>query len=116
MRIHAPPSSSFSSSTAALSPDRPRISKISTVPECSSVVLSFNYDRLAFGEGSDGGTSGGIAVIGFQAGLLGSRGPRVDEPNTRRGDCEKSESGGRPTRRPARDVEPSPRTSGASAS
>jgi len=53
--------------------------------------LSFNYDRLAFGEGSDGGTSGGIAVIGFQTGLLGSRGPRVDEANTRRGDCEKSE-------------------------
>jgi hypothetical protein len=62
--------------------------------DCSRALerhLSFDYDRLAFGEGSDGGTSGGIAVIGFQTGLLGSRGPRVDEPNTRRGDCEKSE-------------------------
>jgi hypothetical protein len=61
---------------------------------CSRVLerhLSLNYNRLAFGEGSDGGTSGGIAVISFQAGLLGSRGPRVDKLDAHWDDCEKCE-------------------------
>jgi hypothetical protein len=41
--------------------------------------LPFNYDCLTIAEGSNGCASGWIAVIGFQAGLLRSRGRHANE-------------------------------------
>jgi hypothetical protein len=41
--------------------------------------LPCNRDNLAFAEGSQGGTSGWIAVVGLQAGLVRSCVPKANE-------------------------------------
>jgi hypothetical protein len=52
--------------------------------------LPFNRDSLAFAEGSQGGTSGWIAIVGLQSRLLGSCVPQANEHEACRSKRKKS--------------------------
>ena len=59
------------------------------LPRALERDLPFDDDCSPTAEGSQRGASRRIAVIGFQAGLLGSRGRQANEQEARRGSCKK---------------------------